>query len=114
VLSSDDMTDFAIVSATDVTRQNLAAGAKPGWALSEADALSAAKQEIDVTAGSLVYQAVIVPFPGKPALQAWIVTTPGGVLPFDGPEGAPPVALARLTGVILDATTGEFIRGFMH
>jgi len=114
VLSSDDMTDFAIVSATDVTRQNLAAGAKAGWSLSEADALAAAKQEIDVTADSHVYQAVVIPAPGKAAQLAWIVTTPGGVPPFDGPEGAPTVALARLTGVVLDPTTGELLRGFMH
>jgi hypothetical protein len=114
VLSNNDMTDFGIVSASDVTRQNLAAGAKPGWLLSEADALSAAKQEIDVSGESRVYQAVVIPAPGKPAQQAWIVTTPGGVPPFDGPAGAPPVAGARLTGVVLDATTGEFLRGFMH
>jgi hypothetical protein len=37
----------------------------------------------------------------------------GGDAPFDGPDGAPPVTYT-VTGVLIDATTGDFLRGFMQ
>jgi hypothetical protein len=114
VLSSDDLSEFDIDSAVDVTGQSLSANSATGWSLSEADALEAAAKQIDVTSESHAYQARVVRFPGETARLAWIVTTPGGTIPFDGPEGGPVVGAPRLTGVILDPSTGEFWRGFIH
>jgi hypothetical protein len=37
----------------------------------------------------------------------------GGDAPFDGPDGAPAVNFT-ITGVLIDATTGESLRGFMQ
>jgi hypothetical protein len=44
--------------------------------------------------------------------EVWIVVVDGGVSPFGGPPGAEPVRY-DLTGVIIDAKSGEFLRGFM-
>lgn len=113
-LSSEDLATFAIETAEDVSGQRLAADAAAGWGLSEAEALSAAAKEIEVTADSRAYRATVIRFPREQPRAAWIVTTPGGSLPFDGPQGGPVVAAPRLTGVILDPDTGDLWRGFMH
>lgn len=113
-LSPDDLAAFAIESASDVTGQRLTADLAGGWGLSEADALTAAANQIDVTAESRAYRARVIVAPGKQQESAWIVTTPGGTVPIDGPQGGPVIAAPRLTGVILDPSTGELWRGFMH
>jgi hypothetical protein len=46
-----------------------------------------------------------------------VIVTPGGSIPVDGPVGNPyagKMLPARITGIILDAKTGAFLRGFMH
>jgi hypothetical protein len=45
-----------------------------------------------------------------------IVVASGGTFQFDGPPDGPVSGIqrtARVTGIIIDASTGEFLRGFM-
>lgn len=113
-LSADDLAAFAILTATDVSGESLPADAATGWSVSEADAMKAAAKQIDVTSSSHTYQALVTRFPGESPRLAWIIATPGGSVPFDGPDGGPVIAAPRLTGVILDPSTEGFWRGFMH
>lgn len=114
VLLSDDLSFYGIESATDVTGIALSAIQSSEWSLTEAAALKAAAGEIFVTPESRAYLARVSRTPGASKEPVWIITTPGGTLPFDGPVGGPVVGAPRLTGVILDAKTGEFWRGFVH
>jgi len=44
-----------------------------------------------------------------------VIVVPGGTIPFDGPVGGPTFApLAHKMGLVLDAATGAFLRGFMR
>lgn len=43
-----------------------------------------------------------------------VILVPGGTFPFDGPPGAEAPSTARFTGIVIDAATGEFLRGFMR
>lgn len=113
-LSSDDLSAFGIESVTDVTGEHLSPNTSTGWGLSEAGALKAAAMEILVTADSHAYRAMVLRAPKEQPRAAWIITTPGGSVPLDGPPGGPVIAGPRLTGVILDPDTGELWRGFIH
>jgi hypothetical protein len=114
ILTSDELPLLGITTATDVTGKSSAALANGQWPLSLDGALKAAAVVSEVTSASHAYQALASVSPSSAPVPVWIVTTPGGIAPFDGPPDGPVVAAPRLSGVILDATTGEYLRGFMH
>jgi hypothetical protein len=117
-LTTADLARFHITSAVDVTSvadtQISAAAGAVAPAISRADALAVAQDEAGSKDGNvrvLLAQAPL--YPNQPDQPTWVFLFNGGVSPFDGPDGAPPVTFSE-TGVLVDATTGEFMRGFMH
>jgi len=112
MLAPEDMPVFGIATAVDVTETPDTA--LPQTSVGRALALAAAQREIGVGAGTRVYSGTASRFPGNPVQAVWIVTTPGGVAPSDGPLGGPGVPPVRLSGVIVDAATGEIWSGFMR
>jgi hypothetical protein len=114
-LSGDDLHRFGIVTAVEVTATTDATTSSATASLiSGSQARMVASTEIAIGANSRIYRGTATRTTNGPAQPVWIVTVPGGTLPFDGPVGAPAVAHARLTGVIIDATSGEVWSGFMH
>jgi hypothetical protein len=113
-LSDDDKSFFDISSPREVTGLSDTAASAADWPLGLSGALKAAANVIDVTAASRAYQGWVSRAPGLAREPAWIVTTPGGTLPFDGPPDGPLVGAPRQTGVVLDPSTGELWRGFIH
>jgi phage shock protein PspC (stress-responsive transcriptional regulator) len=47
------------------------------------------------------------------ARPVFVVVFAGGQVPIDAPDEAGGPVVARLTGIVVDASTGEFLRGFM-
>lgn len=67
------------------------------------------------SAAARLYSAKAARFSGEPMRDVYVVVFAGGTFPFDGPEGVTATdRSARITAFIVDATTGEFLRGFMH
>ena len=114
-LSAGDLSLFGIQSAIDVTDSAASTDtASATTSVTRAQAVETASNEVNLGTNMRVYAAAASRSPGAPAQPVWIVTTSGGTVPFDGPAGGPSVPPARLTAVIIDATTGAFWRGFMH
>jgi hypothetical protein len=61
-----------------------------------------------------VYLARASKLADDPQRDVFVVVTPGGEIPFDGPIGESTTKTARVTGVVIDAKTGEFMWGFMR
>ncbi len=59
-----------------------------------------------------LYSAMAHRIFAEPARPAWVVLFRGGEAPQGGPAGAPRVEV-EVTGVIIDATTGEIMSMFM-
>jgi hypothetical protein len=113
-LTAEDMNAFGIKTVTDVTSgAESAQAANAATAINRAQAIAIAATEIDLGTGYRVYRGTASRSPNGAPQPAWIVTTRGGTPPFDGPTGAQMSAPA-LTGVIVDAATGEIWSGFMH
>lgn len=110
-LSASDLHLFGIATAVDVT--DTPNSALTASAVSRAQALTLASDELGAVSAGRVYRGTASRSPGSPIRPVWIVTTPGGTPPFDGPAGAPALPPMRLTGMIFDASTGEFWSGFM-
>ncbi len=81
--------------------------------ISKAAAMKVAGGEIVVAASSRAYTASVRATAGGPVIPVWVITAAGGVPFFDGPPGAT-VPDPRISGAIVDASTGEFIGGFME
>lgn len=113
-LTTEDMNAFGIKTATAVASGAESAEAtNPATAIDRAQAIAISATEVTLGTDYQVYSGTASRSPNAAPQPVWIVTTPGGTLPFDGPMGAQMSAPA-LTGVIVDATTGEIWSGFMH
>lgn len=115
MLSTEELTQFRLVDARDVTTASITEQLGVGREEAEAKA----RDEIgSVTAVGdaipRVLRARASRFVLEPAREVWVVIFSGGTSPFDGPPGAPELPPYEVTGVIIDAETGEFIRGFMN
>lgn len=111
-LTSAELDRYWITSATDVTSSEPAAS--QAAAISKEKAIGLAQDEIGTTDDNVrVLFGQAAQYPGQTESAVWIVLFNGGVAPFDGPDGAPPVTYT-VTGVLIDATTGDFLRGFMQ
>jgi hypothetical protein len=113
-LAPADLPNLGITSASDVT--DALAGDVQQTPVDRAGAIAAAEDEVGKTDPNVrVLQGRALVSPKEPDRQVWIVLFAGGVSPFDGPAGGNmgPITFS-VTGVIIDAQTGEFIRGFMH
>lgn len=79
-------------------------------------AISVADAEIGLGARvPFVYRGEAARFVDEPLRPVFVVTVHGGVVPNTGPVGeAREPRTVRITGIIVDAESGEFMRGFMH
>lgn len=85
----------------------------PAKSISDAEAVAIAQAETGRTDSSVgVYSAMAHRIYAEPARAAWVVLFHGGEAPRGGPAGAPAVAV-EVTGVIIDASTGEVMSLFM-
>lgn len=86
--------------------------------LSRADAIGIASDFAPIDPGAArTYRAIAAQYFDRNTQAVIVVITPGGTIPLDGPVDGPYAGKsipARITGVILDAKTGAFLRGFMH
>ena len=120
VISANDLAVFRIHNAVDVTAQP--DSAMPDTGVSRAAAITTAQQEVGPGLKEVgVMHAKAAQFVDGAERSVWVVIFSGGVMPFDGPYNAaadaPGVGTTRpatVTGVVIDDTTGEFLRGFMH
>jgi hypothetical protein len=85
-------------------------------AVSRETAIDLARKEFDGTTEAYrVYRATSRQYLNSPDRDVWVVVFPGGQSPFDGPMGATNGhTTMTLTGIIIDAESGEFLRGFME
>lgn len=113
MLTTEELGTLKITDATDVTLVSDSALAPAP--VTRADAIATAAREIGGVAGEVrVIRAMAPRYFDDAPRDVWVILYPGGTPPFDGPSGfsgAP--KQARVTGVIVDAQTGEVLRGFM-
>ena len=106
------LSEVAPVAADDTRALRGDGGVSPADAVAIASDLA----PIDpVTART--YEATAARYIGGDERPVIVVVAPGGSIPLSGPVGsefADSMVPARITGIILDAETGEFLRGFMH
>ena len=83
--------------------------------ISAADAVRAARGQVSLGSGPItVLRGEAAQFVDSEVKPVFIVVAAGGAIPFDGPPGTDVLRQpVRVTGVIVDAATGEFLRGFM-
>jgi hypothetical protein len=114
VAAGADLTRYWISSASEVTEST--AGALVAEPISRDQAVAAAQAELGTADANVrVFLGQAPLYPGQANRAVWIVLFMGGTSPLDGPSGAPePAASFGETGVLIDATTGEFLRGFMQ
>jgi len=107
-----DLVSERIHDAVDVT--SAGATTPSGAAISVNRAIALAQAQFSATPRA-VYLATGTQYPNSPERMVFVVIFDGGISPFDGPpEADASPTHYRVTGVILDATTGEFLRGFMQ
>ena len=113
-LTAADLASFHISDPVDVTV--LADKDLPTAAFSRAKAIAAARAEVgEKLPQTVVLHARAPRFLDEPDRSVWVVLFAGGVVPFDGPDGGAGVSSnGRITGVIIDDTTGEFLSGFIR
>ena len=111
MLTGPELQVLAIGDAVDVT--TTPDTALPAVAVSRTQAISVAAVEVGQPGAQVrVLRGSTPPLPGQPNRPAWIILFDGAVAPFDGPPGAPTPSF-RVTGVIVDAQSGDFLSGFM-
>ena len=86
-----------------------------GQTVSPVDARESATVVVGDTAlGGRVYSGLAAQHFGEGRREVLVVVIDGGTMPFGGPVGEELTdRAARVTGLIIDAKTGEFLRGFM-
>jgi hypothetical protein len=84
-------------------------------AVSPIDARTAATSILgEAASNGRVYSGLAAQYFGESPRDVLVVVVTGGTVPFGGPAGEGFTdGAARVTGVITDAETGEFLRGFM-
>ncbi len=81
--------------------------------ITDTEAVAIAQAEMGRTDTEVrTYSAMAHRIFAEPARPAWVVLFRGGEAPQGGPAGAPRVEV-KVTGVIIDATTGEVMSIFM-
>ena len=86
--------------------------------ISAVEALGVADEAIGIEGRpTQSYRARAAQFFDDRLRTVFVVVVAGGTMPFDGPVSGPltgRMRVAPVTGVIIDAETGEFLRGLMH
>jgi hypothetical protein len=98
----------------DVT--NLPSGQMRPAATSRESALAIAQAFVDDSSARFrIYRATSRQFAHSEDRDVWVVVFEGGTPFFDGPDrpNASP-SVVKLTGLIIDAQTGDLLRGFME
>ncbi len=116
VLTEYDVEHAGLTNLADVTDNPSGRAVASGITVAEAIRIAREFGGIpDVPAR--VVRAEGAQFAEEAARPVYVVIVAGGTFPFDGPMDGPvsgKVRTARLTGILINATTGEFLRGFMH
>ena len=115
-----ELTQFDIARA-DITVEgdvtNLADSAIVAGGVTPAEAVLTARSQVDLGVGPItVLRGEASQFAEEEPRPVLIVVAAGGTFPLDGPPDGPVSGTqrsARITGIIVDAATGEFLRGFM-
>jgi hypothetical protein len=116
VLTLDDALNASLEDVRDVTASPTTRMQASG--ITAAEAVGLANREWPATDQvATVLTARAAQFPGEAMRPVFVVVRSGGVFPFDGPPDGPVSGerrIARVTGLLIDAETGEFLRGFLH
>lgn len=112
-LTAYDALNSRVTDLADVTDEQSTALRSSD--LSVGDAIQAARAVGAPERAARVFRGKASQYMDSATRDVYLVLVSGGTFPFDGPVGVePPDRNARVTGYIIDAATGEFLRGFMH
>jgi hypothetical protein len=106
--------DLAALHISGASALGLSTSSVPGTQVSPETAIAVAANRVgrsDPPSGLLLAQAPR--YVDEPSRQVYIVLYPGGQVPGGGPSPGIGTVTARITGVIVDAQTGEVLRWFM-
>ena len=112
-LTATDLDRLAISTYSDVTQLDPAAVPAHPVTRDQVVALANAYLGLtDIPVTVLLARAPLIR--GQADRDMWIVIYPGTTTaPMDGPDGASP-SIYTITAVLFDASTGEFVRGYMR
>lgn len=114
-LSDYDVLHAGLIITDDLTNaptRRLAIGG-----ISGDQAVVVAKQVVEIESPVRVLGGFASQFSGGESRSVFVVVVGGGTFPFSGPaeDAVDRVGrTGRVTGIIVDAVTGEFLRGFIH
>lgn len=112
MLTDDEFEVLGIQDAVEVTPGS---GAFPAARVRTEVAVAVAYDELGVKGEKVrILHALTPRYVGEEPRTVWVVLFSGGQSPFGGPGRGSEPTQYRLTGIIVEDQTGEFLGGFMH